>query len=103
MAFSSDSRFLATLGDDGYARVWRLADGSEVARIPGRTLPNRGSLYYERAHYERAGLAFAGGNRYLYVDHALFYWKTDDVIQQACRLFAPETIPAEYAGVCERK
>jgi hypothetical protein len=41
VSFSPDGGFIASAGDDGTARVWRIADGNEILRAPhGRRVSN---------------------------------------------------------------
>jgi WD40 repeat protein len=74
VAFSPDGRYLATFdsgeNDSRDARVWDLQTGREVARVTTSKEVNF------------AG--FSPDGRYLLTDGAVSFWRTDDLIREAC-------------------
>jgi WD40 repeat protein/tRNA A-37 threonylcarbamoyl transferase component Bud32 len=66
VAFSPDSTVVATAGQDGRLRVWRVADGSPVCEMPASAAP----LFAVAFSPDGAWLAYGGGDRVLRIASA---------------------------------
>ncbi|MCI0684621.1 MAG: protein kinase [Gemmataceae bacterium] len=70
LAMSRDGRFLATIGEEGVARVWSTADQTEVATLRG----HRGTIHAAVFAPDGSWLATGG-----HVDHCVRVWDLPDV------------------------